>query len=287
MRNIIALAAGYIANRVQTARLSKVKVSEWGLNDEERAPRLVVSLTTYPERIDAASKTIKTLLTQSCKPDDVILWLAEDQFPKRLIPDSITCLERFGLHIEWCEDLKSYKKLIPALKKYPEDVIVTADDDNYYSKDWLGALWDSYKKNPQCIHCHRATKFSYKNGWNRIAGGRDYYATPSFRNMQTGVGGVLYPPNSLHPDVLDEDVFASIAPTNDDLWFWFMAVRSNTRVCVVDNPIYRSKPVEGTYDSGLYYVNTLGEGLFEKALKSLMTKYPEVENALFNEERGE
>ncbi len=48
-----------------------------------------------------------------------------------------------GLTIDWCEDIKSYKKLIPTLKKYPDAIIVTADDDLIYDNKWLEQLYNA------------------------------------------------------------------------------------------------------------------------------------------------
>jgi len=33
-----------------------------------------------------------------------------------------------------------------------------------------------------------------------------------------GVGGALYPPGHLHPDVLDEATFRALCPSTDDAW---------------------------------------------------------------------
>ena len=44
---------------------------------------LVVSLTSYPKRIDKVHIVIKSLLMQSKKTDRLILWLAVTDFPKR------------------------------------------------------------------------------------------------------------------------------------------------------------------------------------------------------------
>ena len=44
---------------------------------------LIVSLTSYPARIDTVNQTIETLLNQSLCPDKVILWLAPEKFPNR------------------------------------------------------------------------------------------------------------------------------------------------------------------------------------------------------------
>ena len=190
-------------------------------------PKLVISLTSYPARIPALHHTLKTLLNQTMKADLVVLWLKPEQFPKGEadLPREITELKKMGLTIDWYHNVKSYTKLIPALKKYPNDIIVTADDDILYPENWLKLLYRGYKKYPQSIQCHRAFGIITENNsiapyksWKRgqiIPGvgamGQDStIAVPGFKNFFTGVSGVLYPPHSLHPDVFDEEQFKKL-----------------------------------------------------------------------------
>ena len=60
----------------------------------------------------------------------MILWLADSEFPDREkdLPQNLMRLCKEGLQIKWTKDVKSYKKLIPAIKEFPEAIIVTADD---------------------------------------------------------------------------------------------------------------------------------------------------------------
>lgn len=129
-----------------------------GLNKSPRAEKVIVSLTSYDLRINEAKYAIYSLLNQSFPPDKLILWLDEDSFPRREkdLPRDLLELRDFGLTIDWCENLRSYKKLIPALEKYPDDIIVTADDDIFYRPDWLKILYDAHLKEPDCVVAHRA-----------------------------------------------------------------------------------------------------------------------------------
>ena len=129
-----------------------------GLNYSPRAEKIIVSLTSYDKRINDVKYAIYSLLNQTFPPDKLILWLDEDSFPQREknLPRDLLELKNFGLTIDWCENLRSYKKLIPALEKYPDDIIVTADDDIFYRSDWLKILYDAHLENPDCIIAHRA-----------------------------------------------------------------------------------------------------------------------------------
>ena len=109
-----------------------------GITHIKREQKIIVSLTSYPQRIDIVYKVIDSLLRQSLKPDVVVLWLARDEFPRQeqSLPRELRRYIKFGLTIRWCENLRSYKKLIPSLKAYPSDTIVTADDDILYPENF-------------------------------------------------------------------------------------------------------------------------------------------------------
>lgn len=200
---------------------------------------IIISLTSFPERIDEVPYTIYSLLNQSLKPCKVVLWLAIDEFPNKEkdLPEKLLNLKNNGLSIGWCNNLKSFKKLIPSLKEYPHNIIVTADDDIFYQKDWLKSLYDAYLNNPNSIICTRGRKIKFKNKtldkyetWELCKTQED----ASYLNLMTGIGGVLYPPNSLNNNVFDYDLACEICPDADDLWFWAMAVINKTKIAIIE-----------------------------------------------------
>ena len=235
------------------------EVIESGINPNKRTPRLIVSLTTFPARIDTVYKTITTLMQQTLKPDEIVLWLADSQFPDRKLPDNLTRLEQFGLSIKWCEDIRSFKKLIPSLIEYPDDIIVTVDDDNYYDPRLLEFLYNSYLQNPECIHARQAFRVKYDDNFKLSIKSRSYVYDnsylPSFLNEPVGCGGVLYPPHCLDKNVLNKEQFTKIIPTNDDIWFWGHALKKGTKI----------KVIKGNYDLKMFVVeNSQEDSLWKK-----------------------
>ena len=275
---------------LETNTIQRVIKKETSLsNQEERNPTtarinknyrnepLIVSLTSYPARIDKIAPCLKSILNQSIKADKVILWLAESEFPQKesSLPEEILALTEQGLEIKWCENYRSYKKLIPALLMYPEAVIVTADDDAIYGKDWLKQLYDSYLQcNEKMIHCHRITKvFCPDNRFHIISASKSLWSIPTYLHKLTGLGGVLYPPHSLHEKVLDPR-FLTIAPTNDDLWFWAMAVMNGVRIKSVKNATPCPELIKETQTVALTNINDRGEQLFWKDFDALLSEFP-------------
>lgn len=260
------------------------KVTKSGLTDIKRNPQIIVSLTSFPDRIPFIYKTISSLLNQTLKPDMVILWLAKEQFPQleNELPAELLELKKYGLTIKWCNNIRSYKKLVPAIKEYPNDIIITVDDDIYYDKTLVELLYKSYEKEPEYIHCHRCTKIFYKNGKIKAkGGGKKFYKYPSYANKLVGVGGVLYPPNSLYCDITNENLFMELAPTNDDIWFWLMAVLNNKKIKVIKNNIPEPAEIDETMQGPcLTQINDHGDNLFYKQLDNILNHYEGLEDKI-------
>ena len=246
---------------------------------------VIISLTSFPQRMYEIHFTLYSLLTQSVKPAKVILWLGEEQFPNREkdIPDKVLKLKENGLTISWHKNLRSYTKLIPALKQYPNNIIVTADDDIYYEKEWLEKLLKSHEASPNCIICHRAHKVKLsKNGlapykkWSK----KIKSCKPSYLNFLTGVGGVLYPAGCLYKDILNEQLFTELAPKADDVWFWAMAVLNKTKIAVAKERIKQLTYVNPERERGLTNEDTLfsfnKKGGNDLQIEKVINHYPQI-----------
>ena len=122
----------------------------------ENHPKIIVSLTSYGRRVNTVYYTIISLLRQTLSPDMVILWLDDENWSDDKLPKSLKKLCGYGLTVKYCKDIKSYKKLIPALQQYPDALIVTCDDDIYYRRNMVERLVVAYEENPTNIYAHRA-----------------------------------------------------------------------------------------------------------------------------------
>lgn len=203
---------------------------EWGLNREQRETPITVSITSYPGRISSVHHTIATMLCQTVKPDRVVLWLGEDKFPNKEhdLPKNLLKLCEFGLTIGWTRDIRSYTKLLPAMKEYPDDIIITVDDDNYYKLDLVERLYKAHLDDPECVCSQVAMRMEYDASGQLVSYG-DWdvvydKVSKSFANHLMGFGGVLYPPHVMPDETFNESAFKKLAPTTDDLWFWAMVV---------------------------------------------------------------
>ena len=242
--------------------------------------RIIVSLTSFPLRIGRVWLVIETILRQTQKPDKLILWLSEDQFSSiQKLPKNLLRLQKRGLEIRLCkDDLRSHKKYFYAMREFPNDIIITIDDDVLYNTHLLFYLIDLNQKFPLSICCTYASNItlnenkitSYKN-WQCVENEKH----SSYNLLPIGMGGILYPPHSLHPDVFNVDVFKKYCFLADDIWLNIMARLQGT---VVSKTNYTSN-----YLSVFFRKNqTLAsknqtEGLNDVQLNSMreycMTKY--------------
>lgn len=218
----------------QLPDIAKVRLSRIGPAKPHDLPgELIVSLTSHPPRFLTLGLTLRSLLLQDIKPDAVVLWLAQQEIAQ--LPNSVRRLQKHGLTIAVCEDLKSYKKIIPALSTYPDAFIVTADDDIHYPTSWLRRFVEEYRS-PSGILCQRARRFTMVDG--RIA---PYDSWPILtsqtadRVFPTGLGGVLYPPGSLRQDARRAADFMRLCPKGDDLWLYWAASEGATH-SLIDPP---------------------------------------------------
>lgn len=267
-----------IENQVELFDSIYADVSEDGFNTtEERNPRIIVSLTTIPQRIEAAAKVISIMLHQTVKPDKIILYLATDEFADIELPELLLKEQECGVEIVYCDNLYCHKKYYYTLRDYPDDIIITVDDDLMYEETLIEQLYNSYLKHPNAVSAMRAHRITFCNK-NQIAPYSkwvmkcsDFINIPSLQLLPTGVGGVLYPPHSLPAETLNLEAIMELCPMADDLWLKIMELVNNTPVVIPQ----RQKAlvfINGTQECGLYLDN-VKNNQNDVQLKQILDRY--------------
>lgn len=162
--------------------------------------QVIVSMTSFPPAIKCAQQAIVSLLNGSVLPDKIILYVTMSQFAEGEMPEGLLALANDNPVFEirnYDHDIRSYRKLIPALLDFPDAVIVTVDDDVYYHKHMLKDLLELHARIPDAILAHRAKRIKYGRPYKEWSKYRWYHFLfkrihRSFLNIQTGVGGVLF-----------------------------------------------------------------------------------------------
>lgn len=231
----------------------------------KRAPKIIVSMTSFGERLkkDAPIVIEHFLRTQTMKPERLVLTVYKDD--EHLVPDKIRRNKKVKV-IVWPENLRPHLKYYPVMQQYPDDIIITIDDDQYYDKTLIEDLYNTYKKHPKYVaaaRCHQITfhadgRVRKYNEWRQecLTTGQ-----PSMLYFATGVGGVLYPPHIFQDKFSMERIKEFI--TTDDIYLKDLEMELDIPVV----PSYKDRPVK------LRYINTksaVGNRLCDDNTKGLL-----------------
>ncbi len=201
--------------------------------------RIIVTLTSFPARINKLWLVIETIFRQTTKPDIIILWLSKEQFPHlSSLPQNLLNMQKRGLKIELRDgDLRSHKKYYYVLQEFPKDTMITIDDDIFYRNNMIETLLEYSEKYPECIISNFSHKIIRKN--NKIESYKKWiknikYEDSGFDLFFGSGGGTLFPVNSLYSEVLNTEIFMSICSKADDVWLNVMARLNNTSIIKTD-----------------------------------------------------
>lgn len=233
---------------------------------------IVVSLTTYSKRIHDIYLVLESISQQTVLPNRVVLWLAEGEFD--VLPISITSRVDFGLEVRFCEDTKSYKKIVPTILNYPDSIIITLDDDVIYPNDTIEILLNKHKKFPDAVIGNRTHEMTFHKGKVRpYKEWRKETKENSSNIFLTGCGGILYPPGSLHEDVTKKEIFTEICPYADDVWLFFMARMNKTEIINSQGRDFRDFiELSSSFSGGLNKLN-VDKGYNDKQITNVVNYY--------------
>src|SRR6266705_3226470 len=134
--------------------------------------RVIVSLSTVPERIGNLGPTIRSLLRQTRPPDEIVLAIPEfsirEQRPYE-VPKYISRLPR--VRIFHCRrDLGPATKFIPIVREElaagrRDTLIMVVDDDRVYPRDALETYLHYNKQLPDAALCFRGAAMPRNLDW--------------------------------------------------------------------------------------------------------------------------
>ena len=117
--------------------------------------KVIVSLTSFPAAINYAKDAIKSILVGNTLPDKVVLYITLSQFKDSKIPSElVTLVNNYPLFEirNYNEDIRSYRKLIPALKDFPNDLIVTIGYCSQLNQSPQGSLPYLFQRRAYSAH---------------------------------------------------------------------------------------------------------------------------------------
>ena len=143
--------------RLRTRRAERVWSREAVAVPRAVSSRVIVTLTASPGRMVALEQTVRTLLNQTCPPDEIHLNIPE-------------VFRRTGERYEipgWCsqvdprvrlfrvEDIGPATKMVTTVERVgpAEDILlVIADDDTLYPQETIQALLEAHRDAPSTVH---------------------------------------------------------------------------------------------------------------------------------------
>jgi hypothetical protein len=242
-------------------RLMRISTTQLFQRNSEPLP-VIVSLTSIPSRLNIIHLTIRSLLIQSRQPEKILLWLHHDL--KQHLPHSLKQLQGDVFEIRYVDLTCSHRKLIHSLEEFPSKIIATCDDDLIYNETWLQRLHDDHLLFPNDIIAHECRRVKFDatgkpepyDQWSRehrLGVTEDWL-------MPIGYGGVLYPPNCLYSDVQNRELFLSLTPRADDLWFKAMSHLAGTATRRSSDPGRKPIPIIGSQWVSLKKTNVRLDG---------------------------
>ena len=214
---------------------------------------VIVSLTSFPARINNVWQVVECMKRQSIRPHKIVLWLSKEQFPTiDSIPQSLKSEEDDIFEIRLVDgDIRSHKKYYYVSKEYPDSHIFLIDDDIYYSSDILQKTLDASKANPGALICNYGYKMKYSDS-KKLRPYREWIHKYDFSrdpNLFFGSGGgTLFKPSNMYKDLTDIETAVSLCPLADDIWLNAMARLSKQEIILLKNgnilPVYNDNNVK-------------------------------------------
>lgn len=217
----------------------------------------IVSLASYSKRINTLHICLESIFSQTLMPKKIILYL-DNSVQSNALPPKVTSFIDKGLEIVFVsDDICSHNKYYYTLKKYPDDIVITVDDDVIYDKDTFLNLMQTHQKYPHSVCSTRVTYILFDSN-NNITSYNDWISEydkllyPSKRLIAVGVGGILYPPHIFSDEVFNKTNIKNLALTADDIWLKFMELKNDVSVVWSGQLPQHPEPIPNTKEVGLW-----------------------------------
>ena len=253
-KTVVRFVCRHRAKKLRAMRIHKP------LSGQTGGRRIIVSLTSFPARFSTLDICIKSLFAQSLRPDKIVLYLGKDSDDIAL-PQQLLKLQQYGLEIKrGYADVRPHKKYLFAMQEYPDDIIITADDDLMYHPAMIESLVASYKKYPNAVSARRVHRITSRNGVLEPYDAFDKCWTketePSHILLSTNGAGSLFPPGILPQEAFDIDAIKRLCLDADDIWIKFMLIKKGVPVVWVKSRHSMPDEIPHTQHVALYKTNT-------------------------------
>lgn len=217
------------------------------LNENSMQNKIIISITSWPPRYQTAHMVFQNIIRQAKAAKlmnriHIVLVLSEEEAcDVRFRQDACDLIRRMEkLNVEVIYDkgnIRSHKKLIPTIEKYPDNPILVVDDDVIQPDGWLQTFVRDHDAHTEDII------YGQSNGNISVVDGRIVEQT--MRNTHpgeitvnakpaNGAAGTLYPAHTFtDPRFFDRDLMMQLSPSSDETWQWaFAKIEGRTYRCL-------------------------------------------------------
>ena len=203
--------------------------------------RVIVSLSTVPERMGNLGPTVRSLLRQTRPPDEIVLAIPEFSIREQrpyAVPKHVSRWPRMRvLHCQ--KDWGPATKFIPIVREElgagrGNTLIMVVDDDRIYPRDALETYLHYNKQLPEEVLCFRGAAMPRDLDWRHAKMIRaSELRQPQPAAVITGCGSYLIQPRFFDESLCDYSQAPKGAFYMDDIWISGCLARRNVKRYVV------------------------------------------------------
>ena len=204
-------------------------------------PRVIVSLSTVPGRINNLRATIRSLLKQTRPPDEIILAVPEFSIREKrpyVVPEYLLRLPRLRI-LSSRRDWGPATKFIPVIREELaagrlDTLIIVVDDDRVYPRDALETYLHYNQQLPGAALCFRGAAMPRTLDWRdaRMIKASEL-RQPEAVAVITGCGSYLIQPRFFDESLWDYSRAPQGAFFMDDIWISGCLTRRKVQKYVV------------------------------------------------------
>jgi hypothetical protein len=188
--------------------------------------RVIVSLSTVPDRIENLEPTLRCLLNQTRPPDEIVIAIPDFSIREQrsyVVPAYLTRLS--GVNILRCgKDWGPATKFIPAIqaelgRARGNTLMMVVDDDRIYPRDALETYLHYTRQLPDAALCFRGSAMPPSLDWRNAKMIRaSVIREPQRVAVITGCGSYLIQPRFFDESLWDYSRAPAGAFYMDDIW---------------------------------------------------------------------
>jgi hypothetical protein len=246
-------------------------IEAYKIVDQNRETKIILSLTSFPERIHESWVSIACLMKQSVRPDKIILWLSSEQFVNKQLPAKIKHLVELGLDVRYCDDLRSHKKYFYSMQEFEDHHVITFDDDLYYDSFVVENLINLKLQFPDSIVANRVHQMKFCSSeilpyttWKHNFSKN----IESYDLFHTSGAGVLFTPKFFDKNIFRKDLIFQLSYNSDDVWLKAMCLISKRKTATNEQYNKDFITVGSTQNVSLVFENTK-KGKKDKQIKEV------------------